>query len=217
MASDFLGEHFLLSCDAARRLYFDYARAMPIFDYHCHLPPEQIAANHRFANLTEIWLGSRPLQVAGDARPRRRTRSWSPEAPTIAPSSGPGRRWCRTPSATRCTIGPTWSCAAHSGSTSCCRPPTPTPFTTAATSCSPPMRYACAACSKTSTCAPCALPTTPSDDLAAHRRIAADPAFSGGRRPGVSARQGGGRGRSRRLQRLPGPARRRGRRRHRQL
>ncbi len=57
MASDFLGEHFLLSNDAARRLYFDYARAMPIFDYHCHLPSEQIADNHRFANLTEVWLG----------------------------------------------------------------------------------------------------------------------------------------------------------------
>ena len=47
-------------CSATPRravLYFDYAREMPIFDYHCHLPPEQIAANHRFANLTEIWLG----------------------------------------------------------------------------------------------------------------------------------------------------------------
>ena len=57
MAGEFLGEHFLLSSEAARRLYFDYARAMPIFDYHCHLPPEQIADDHRFANLTEVWLG----------------------------------------------------------------------------------------------------------------------------------------------------------------
>ena len=57
MVSEFLGESFLLSNPAARRLYFDYAREMPIFDYHCHLPPEQIADNHQFSNLTEIWLG----------------------------------------------------------------------------------------------------------------------------------------------------------------
>ena len=57
MASEFLAEDFLLSNPAARRLYYDYARDMPIFDYHCHLPPEQIGDNHRFSNLTEIWLG----------------------------------------------------------------------------------------------------------------------------------------------------------------
>ncbi|WP_128544321.1 glucuronate isomerase [Larkinella soli] len=52
----FLDEDFLLQTETARRLYHEYARAMPIIDYHCHLPPDQIAADRRFENLTQIWL-----------------------------------------------------------------------------------------------------------------------------------------------------------------
>jgi len=52
----FLSEDFLLQTAAARRLYHDYAEAMPIFDYHCHLPVEDIAADRIFPNLTQIWL-----------------------------------------------------------------------------------------------------------------------------------------------------------------
>jgi glucuronate isomerase len=52
----FLDEDFLLQTDTARRLYHDYAKAMPIIDYHCHLPPDQIAADKTFENLTQIWL-----------------------------------------------------------------------------------------------------------------------------------------------------------------
>jgi len=52
----FITEDFLLENDAAARLYHDYARDMPIIDYHCHLPPDQIAADHRFENLAQIWL-----------------------------------------------------------------------------------------------------------------------------------------------------------------
>jgi glucuronate isomerase len=52
----FLHENFLLTTKWARRLYFDHAAAQPIFDYHCHLPPDQIAANRRFPNLWSIWL-----------------------------------------------------------------------------------------------------------------------------------------------------------------
>ena len=52
----FLSEDFLLQTESARRLYHDYAESMPIFDYHCHLPVEEIAADKRFANLTRIWL-----------------------------------------------------------------------------------------------------------------------------------------------------------------
>ncbi|MGA3170926.1 MAG: glucuronate isomerase [Chthoniobacteraceae bacterium] len=47
---------FLLQTDAARILYHTYAAPEPILDYHCHLPPAQIASNHRFADLAEIWL-----------------------------------------------------------------------------------------------------------------------------------------------------------------
>jgi glucuronate isomerase len=55
-AAPFLHEDFLLTTEWARLLYHEHAKAQPIFDYHCHLPPDQIASNHRFANLTAIWL-----------------------------------------------------------------------------------------------------------------------------------------------------------------
>ena len=52
----FLTEDFLLHTKAARVLYHEYAKDMPIFDYHCHLPPADIAQNTQFKNLTHIWL-----------------------------------------------------------------------------------------------------------------------------------------------------------------
>ena len=52
----FLSPDFLLQSDAARALYHTYAAPEPILDYHCHLPPDQIASDHRFADLAEIWL-----------------------------------------------------------------------------------------------------------------------------------------------------------------
>jgi glucuronate isomerase len=52
----FLDRDFLLDTKTASRLYHEYASTLPIIDYHCHLPPGQIAENHQFENLTEIWL-----------------------------------------------------------------------------------------------------------------------------------------------------------------
>jgi glucuronate isomerase len=52
----FLDEDFLLHSDTARELYHDHAKDLPIIDYHCHLPPEQIAGNINFNNLTHAWL-----------------------------------------------------------------------------------------------------------------------------------------------------------------
>ena len=52
----FITEDFLLQTPAARRLYHDYAESLPIIDYHSHLPAAQIAGDHRFKNLAEIWL-----------------------------------------------------------------------------------------------------------------------------------------------------------------
>ena len=53
----FLDSEFLLQTETARMLYHEHAQKMPIIDYHCHLNPQEIAENHRFADLTEIWLG----------------------------------------------------------------------------------------------------------------------------------------------------------------
>lgn len=52
----FLDEHFLLNTATAQRLYHEYAKEMPVIDYHCHLPPAQIAADIQFENLTQAWL-----------------------------------------------------------------------------------------------------------------------------------------------------------------
>lgn len=52
----FLTDDFLLDTDIAKELFFDYAEQQPIFDYHCHLPPEQIAIDYQFKNLYDIWL-----------------------------------------------------------------------------------------------------------------------------------------------------------------
>lgn len=53
----FLDKDFLLATDAAKTLYHDYATAMPIIDYHCHVSPKEIAENMRFENITQAWLG----------------------------------------------------------------------------------------------------------------------------------------------------------------
>ncbi len=52
----FLTDDFLLQTDTARRLYHEFAAPMPIIDYHCHLPPDQIADDRQFANITQLWL-----------------------------------------------------------------------------------------------------------------------------------------------------------------
>ncbi len=52
----FMCEDFLLTNDISRTLYHDYAKDQPIFDYHCHLSPKEIAENRQFNDLAEIWL-----------------------------------------------------------------------------------------------------------------------------------------------------------------
>ncbi|MBD3240840.1 MAG: glucuronate isomerase [Chitinivibrionales bacterium] len=56
MSTRFLSDDFLLQTPFARTLYHEHAETMPIFDYHCHLPPADIAADRQFENLTQIWL-----------------------------------------------------------------------------------------------------------------------------------------------------------------
>ena len=53
---EFLSEDFLLDSEMSKSLYFDHASKMPIIDYHCHLPPDEIAEDKNFTNLTKIWL-----------------------------------------------------------------------------------------------------------------------------------------------------------------
>ncbi len=56
MMKQFVDENFLLKNKTAETLYHDYAKAMPIIDYHCHLPQQQIAEDINFQNITQAWL-----------------------------------------------------------------------------------------------------------------------------------------------------------------
>ncbi|MGL5709401.1 MAG: glucuronate isomerase, partial [Cetobacterium sp.] len=51
----FMDSDFLLKSDVSKKLY-EYAEKMPIFDYHCHLNPKEIAENKSYENITQIWL-----------------------------------------------------------------------------------------------------------------------------------------------------------------
>ena len=53
----FMDKDFVLKTATAQKLYHDYAENMPIFDFHCHLPIEEIYNDRKFANITECWLG----------------------------------------------------------------------------------------------------------------------------------------------------------------
>lgn len=90
----FLNENFLLTTKTSETLYHDYAAKMPIIDYHCHLPPEQIAENTQFENLTQAWLygdhykwrasranGVDESYITGSQSDREKFRKWAATVP----------------------------------------------------------------------------------------------------------------------------------------
>jgi len=90
----FLSDDFLLSSDAARHLYHEFAAKQPILDYHCHLSPKDISENRQFANLFEIWLegdhykwramranGIAEKYITGDAPPYEKFVAWARTVP----------------------------------------------------------------------------------------------------------------------------------------
>ncbi|GAB3529517.1 glucuronate isomerase [Pontibacter brevis] len=92
--SNFLNENFLLQTETARQLYHEYAKDMPIIDYHCHLSPQAIAENKPFANMTDIWLAGdhykwRALRtlgvdekyITGDASDEEKFMTWASAVP----------------------------------------------------------------------------------------------------------------------------------------
>ena len=58
MKEKFIHGDFLLSTPVSRELYHGTAEALPIIDYHCHLPPSEIASDRRWADIAEAWLGA---------------------------------------------------------------------------------------------------------------------------------------------------------------
>lgn len=53
---DFMDKDFLLDNEVAKVLYHNYASKVPVYDYHCHLVPMEIATDKEFKNITEMWL-----------------------------------------------------------------------------------------------------------------------------------------------------------------
>ncbi len=94
MLVPFIHDDFLLNTKTARRLYHNHAEAEPILDYHCHLPPRDLAANRQFRNLFEIWLegdhykwramranGVPERFCTGDATPLEKFKAWAATVP----------------------------------------------------------------------------------------------------------------------------------------
>ncbi|WP_375324099.1 glucuronate isomerase [Flagellimonas sp. GZD32] len=90
----FIHDDFLLETDYAKELYHNYAKNQPIIDYHCHLPPNEIAANKNFTNLTQIWiegdhykwramraLGIEERYITGDASDEEKFFKWAETVP----------------------------------------------------------------------------------------------------------------------------------------
>ena len=90
----FMDDNFLLENKMAEVLFHEYARDLPIIDYHCHLPPDQIASNHRFEHISEAWLdgdhykwramrtlGIDEQYITGQAHPYERFEKWAYTVP----------------------------------------------------------------------------------------------------------------------------------------
>ena len=55
----FMDQDFLLETETAKHLFHDFAKDLPLVDYHCHLSPREIYEDRRFENLAQVWLGGR--------------------------------------------------------------------------------------------------------------------------------------------------------------
>ena len=51
----FMDKDFLLETPTAQHLYHDYSAKLPIVDYHCHIPPQEIYEDRRFENIAQVW------------------------------------------------------------------------------------------------------------------------------------------------------------------
>jgi glucuronate isomerase len=90
----FMDQNFLLQTETAQKLYHESAKHLPIIDYHCHLNPREVAEDHRFRSITELWLGGdhykwRALRtngvderyITGDASDWEKFQKWAETVP----------------------------------------------------------------------------------------------------------------------------------------
>lgn len=55
-SKNFITDNFLLQSKVAEELYHQYAKNLPIIDYHNHLSAKEIAENKPVKNITKVWL-----------------------------------------------------------------------------------------------------------------------------------------------------------------
>ena len=86
----FINDNFLLNNDIAINLYNEYAKDLPIIDYHCHIDAKEIAEDINFKNITELWLkgdhykwrlmrtcGIEEKYITGDAPDKEKFMMWA--------------------------------------------------------------------------------------------------------------------------------------------
>ncbi len=96
MPKQFMDEDFLLQTPTAIRLFKTYAERGPIIDFHCHIPPADIASDRQFENITELWLGGdhykwRAMRwngideyfITGNASDREKFQKWAETLPQL--------------------------------------------------------------------------------------------------------------------------------------
>lgn len=94
MARTYLDDNFLLLSNTAQTLFHQYAADQPIIDYHTHLPPEEVANDQRWDNITDLWLGHDHYKwrgmrangipeshITGDASPREKFQAYAETIP----------------------------------------------------------------------------------------------------------------------------------------
>ena len=104
---EFMDKDFLLGTETAKHLYHDYAKALPLVDYHCHLNPREIYEDRRFDNLAEVWLGGQNPDgtFAGDHYKWRMMRSNGIEEDYITGSKPAFERFLKLAEALEMAIG----------------------------------------------------------------------------------------------------------------
>lgn len=90
----FINDNFLLQNKYAEELYHTYAKEQPIIDYHCHLPPRDIAEDKKYDNITQLWiygdhykwramraLGINEKYITGNASDKDKFMAWAKAVP----------------------------------------------------------------------------------------------------------------------------------------
>ena len=92
----FMNQDFLLKSETARTLYHQHAAQVPVIDYHCHINPQEIYEDKRYATITEVWLGGdhykwRAMRscgvaeyyITGPATPAEKFQKWAETIPNL--------------------------------------------------------------------------------------------------------------------------------------